>query len=141
MRARLALIVTGLTMAVSLCGAGAASADPQGEAFPVVCENGITYQVTDSGNGAFTPAHDVGSTSTLIPVAFGEFHGTLTDSEGNVIEEFVDPPASKGSSGKQVRATTTSCTFTITETFDDPDLGLVTFTGEGSVTGFVTPVR
>jgi hypothetical protein len=29
----------------------------------------------------------------------------------------------------------------ITDSFEDSDLGVLTFTGEGSVTGFVTPVR
>jgi hypothetical protein len=66
---------------------------------------------------------------------------SLTDGDGNVIEEFVDPPMTKGSSGKQVRATTASCTFTLMDSFDDPDLGSVTFLGEGTVAGFVTPVR
>jgi hypothetical protein len=48
---------------------------------------------------------------------------------------------SKGSSDNQTRATTTACTFTITDSFDDPDLGPLTFTGVGSVTGFITPAR
>jgi hypothetical protein len=141
MRTRSLLVVTGLAIATSLGTAGAASADPQGEAFPVRCDNGVTYQVTINGNGAFTPAHDAASNSILIPTALGEFHGTLTDSDGNLIDEFVDPPVTKGSSGNHARATTTSCGFTITESFDDPELGSVTFTGEGSVSGFITPVR
>jgi len=141
MRARSALAATGLAMAAALSSAGAASADPQGDAIPVACDNGVTYEVVVKGNGAFTPGHDLASTTVLVPTSFGEFHGTVTDSEGNVIDEFVDPPMTKGSSGNQARATTTSCTFTFTEFFDDPDLGPLTFTGEGSVTGFVTPVR
>ena len=141
MRARSALVVMGLAIATSLVGAGAASADPKGESFAVVCDNGITYDVSANGNGAFTPAHDLASTSILVPTAFGEFHGTVTDADGNVIDEFVDPPAAMGSSGNHARATTAACTFTITESFDDPDLGALTFTGTGSVTGFITPVR
>ena len=113
MRIRSALAVTGLPIAASLGSAGAARADP----------------------------HDLASTTILVPTSFGEFHGTVTDSDGNVIDEFVDPPMTKGSSGNQARATTTSCTVTIAEIFDDPVLGTLTFTGEGSVTGFVTPVR
>jgi hypothetical protein len=31
-----------------------------------------------------------------------------------------------------------TCTFTITDSFEDPQLGLLTATVEGSVTGFVT---
>jgi hypothetical protein len=57
------------------------------------------------------------------------------------IDQFTDPPMVKGNSGNLARATTTSCTFTFTDSFEDPDLGLLTFTGDGSVTGFVTPVR
>jgi len=141
MRTRSALLVTGLAIAGSLASAGAASADPPGDPFPVVCDNGVTYEVTLNGNGAFTPAHDLASTTILVPTAFGEFHGTVTDADGNVIDEFVDPPMVKGSSGGHERATTTSCTFSITESFEDPELGPLTFTGEGSVTGFVTPVH
>jgi hypothetical protein len=141
MRIRSALLVTGLAMAAALGGAGTASADPsQGELVPVVCDNGHTYLVAVNGNGLWTPGHDVDSTTMLIPTAFGEFHGVVTDSEGNIIEEFTDPAAAKGRASRP-RATTTSCTFTITETFLDPELGLLTFTGTGSVTGFVTPVR
>jgi len=129
-----------LAIAGSLGGAGAAAADPSGEVVPVVCDNGSTYLVAVNGNGDFTPGHDVASTTILVPTAFGEFHGTVTDSDGNVIDEFVDPAMAKGSSSKQ-RATTTSCTFTFTDSFEDPDLGMLTFTGTGSVTGFVTPVH
>jgi len=141
MRTRSALLVTGVAIATSLVGASAASADPKGETFPVVCDNGVTCEVTINGNGEFTPAHDSASNSILVPTAFGELHGTITDANGNVIDEFVDPAAFKGSSDNQTRATTTACTFTITDSFDDPDLGPVTFTGVGSVTGFITPVR
>jgi hypothetical protein len=142
MRTRSALVVAGLVIAASLGSAVSASADPhRGDVVPVVCDNGVTYEVAVNGNGAFTPAHDLASTTILVPTAFGEFRGTVTDSDGNVIDEFVDPPMTKGSSGNHARATTTSCTYTITDSFDDPELGLLTFTGEGSVTGFVTPVH
>jgi hypothetical protein len=76
-----------------------------------------------------------------VPTAFGEFHGTVTDSDGNVIDEFVDPPMTKGNSGNHALATTASCTYSVSDSFEDPELGLLTFAGEGSVTGFVTPVR
>jgi hypothetical protein len=143
MRARSALAVAGLAVAATLGTASGASADPsKGDVgIPVVCDNGITYVIAANGNGAFTPAHDMASTTMLIPTSFGEFHGTITDSDGNVIDSFTDPPMTKGNSGNHARATTTSCGYTITDTFEDPDLGTLTFTGEGSVTGFVTPVR
>ena len=141
MRGRAALIVAGLVIASSIASAGAVSADPKGEVVPLVCDNGVTYQVAVNGNGEFSPGHDLASTSVLVPTAFGEFHGTVTDSAGNVVDEFTDPAITKGSSGDQARATTTTCTFTVTDTFQDPELGPLTFTAEGSVTAFVTPVR
>lgn len=141
MRARAAFAIAGLVVVSSFVSAGAASADPQGEPISLECDNGISYQVTVNGNGAFTPGHDLASTSVLVPTFFGELHGTVTDSSGNVIEEFVDPPMVKGNSGGHPRATTTSCTFTINQSFEEPDLGLLFFSGQGSLTGFVTPVR
>ena len=140
-KARLRDALKGIARATRGSGAGAASADPKGEVVPLVCDNGSTYEVAVMGNGPFTPGHDLASTSVLVPTAFGEFHGTVTDSAGNVIDEFTAPAMTKGSSGDQARATTTSCTFTVTDTFEDPELGLLTFTGTGSVTGFVTPVH
>jgi hypothetical protein len=135
------LLVAGAALTASLTGMGVAAADPHGQEILIACDNGVTYHASINGNGAWSPAHDLASTKVLIPVALGEFHGTLTDASGTVIDEFTDPAMTKGSSGKQARATTTSCTFTIDDTFQDPDLGTVTFHGEGTVTGFVTPVR
>lgn len=117
-----------------------ASADPNGESLSVACDNGVTYEVVVNGNGDFTPAHDLASTSMLVPTWFGPFHGVVTDSEGTVVDEFTDPAQSKGASTRD-RRTSTTCTFAIEETFDDPDLGTLTFTGSGTVAGFVTPVR
>ena len=132
--------VAALGVAVSVCLAAPASADPKGEPIPVTCENGVTYMVTVNGNGAWTPAHDANSTSILIPTSFSGFHGEVTDSTGTVIDSFDEPASARGSSSK-ARATTTSCTFEIVEHFTDPELGELTFTGSGGVTGFITPVR
>jgi hypothetical protein len=130
-----------LGLATALCLAAPASADPKGNPFPVVCENGVTYMVTVNGNGNWTPAHDSNSTSILVPTSFSGLHGELTDSTGTVLDTFDDPPAAKGMSGKQARATTTSCTFEIIEHFTDPELGELTSTVTGGVTGFITPVH
>jgi hypothetical protein len=143
------IVAVGASMivgAVVVSGAGTAHADPINSPnafgpFPVVCDNGVTYQVVGIGNGAFTPAHDVNSTSTLIPTAFGPFHGVVMDLEGNVLDEFTDPAQVKGSSTKD-RATSTSCTFTVEFTDFVPEFGeVVQFVGTGTVEGFVTPVR
>ena len=140
MKARIASVAAGVGFVVPFAGAGIAAADPpRGDIFPLDCDNGSTYQVIVTGNGEFTPAHNLANTSMLIPTAFGEFHATLSDSEGNVIEEETQPPAIKGNSGNHQRATTATCTFTLTDSFEDPALGTLTFTVEGSVTGFVTP--
>ena len=133
-----AAVALGVAAALSI--AAPAAADPKGETIPLVCDNGVTYAVTVNGNGVFTPGHDADSKSLLVPTSFGEFHGVVTDSTGTVLDEFTDPAVSKGSSTKP-RGTSISCTYTIVEQFEDPELGLLTFTGSGSVEGFVTPAR
>jgi hypothetical protein len=130
---RVAFVAVAAGVAVIGVG-GAAAADPMGEAFPVVCDNGVTYQVVVAGNGQFTPAHDVASNSILVPTAFGETTFTVTDPEGNVTTE-TTPPVSKGSASPPL-ATTTSCTFHVEGSEDG-----FTFVLVGSVTGFVSPVR
>jgi len=133
------VLLSGTALALTGIAPGVAD-PPNGFHVPLVCDDGASYDVVTNGNGAFTPAHDTASTRTFIPTAFGEFHGTVTDSSGTVIDKFTDPAIAKGSSDK-ARRTSIACTFSVTETFDDPDLGLITFHGEGSVTGFTTPAR
>lgn len=119
-----------------------AQADPHGDTFDLDCDNGSSYTVTASGNGAFTPALDADSNTVFVPTSFGEFHGVVTNADTDeVIDEFTDPPAVKGSSGKD-RATTVDCTFTFTGEEFVPELGFtIHFEGSGSVTGFSTPAR
>jgi hypothetical protein len=57
-----------------------------------------------------------------------------------VVDGFTDPAMVKGRSGSQLRATSTSCTFTSDDTFEDPDLGPLHVHVEGSVVGFATPL-
>jgi hypothetical protein len=139
-RFTLSTFAAGLALAV----AAPATADPthgeNGEPFTIVCDNGHSYEAVGNGNGDFTPAHDLNSNTVLVPTSFGEFHGTVTDEQGTVIEEFTEEAGAKGNSTRN-RKTSTSCTFSFHGTFDDPDLGLVTFDGTGSVVGFVTPAR
>jgi len=140
--ARLVLPLSGLAL---VAAAGPVAADPvnapEATHVPLTCDNGHTYDAVVNGDGDFSPAHDLNSNKMLVPTSFGEFTGTITDSEGNVLDSFTDPPSSKGQSGKKHRKTATSCTFTFGETFEDPELGTLTFSGAGSVTGFVTPAR
>ncbi len=133
------LVAGGLMLAAAAAAAAApANADPQkGELIPVDCDNGKSYTLAVNGNGEFTPGHDVDSTSMLVPVAFGSFTGTLTDSQGNVVETFTDPGVGKGQSGKNAKNTVT-CTVEFSVTFVE-DGETFTFTGSGTVTGVITP--
>ena len=127
--------VIAVAAGATMVGAGGvALADPGGQPFPVVCDNGVTYQVVVAGNGQFTPAHDVATTTVLVPTAFGEITVTVTDPDGNVTTE-TDPAVNKGSASRP-RATTTTCTFHIEDSQDGFSVVV-----DGSVTGFVTPAR
>jgi hypothetical protein len=131
-----------LLAATPLALATPARADPGGDTFQLDCDNGSSYTVTASGEGAFTPAFDADSNTVFIPTSFGEFNAVVTNAEtGEVIDGFSEPPAVKGSSGK-ARATTLNCTFTFSGDEYVPELGFtIHFEGTGSVTGFSTPVR
>lgn len=143
---RVARAVGGAAVLAGVLGGGivAASADPT-RGFPVSlsCDDGNSYDLVVSGNGEFTPGHDVDSNSILVPTGFGEFHGVLRDDEGNIVDEFVDPAVSKGQSGKN-KGDLVECTFSFVEVSDGSDPEFPegwTFSGEGSVIAFVTPSR
>jgi len=130
-------------LAALFATAQVASADPINAPgaiqISVSCDNGHVYSVVVNGNGSWSPAHDLNSTTTLVPLAFGEQVFTVTDASGNVIEQATAPPSTKGSgTSNGTRTTKTSCTFSGSQT--DPESGN-TFTITGSVTGFVTPAR
>lgn len=129
-----------LGLAAAVAVAAPAAADPKGQLIPLSCDNGSDYVIAVNGNGDFTPGHDVDSTSVLVPTAFGEFHAVVTDESGAVIDEFSEPGIAKGRSTKD-RRTSTTCSFAFSDQFMDPDLGLLTFTVSGTVSGFITPVR
>jgi hypothetical protein len=96
--------------------------------------------VTKSGNSnvqTFSPAHDIASTSVLVPTSFGASTGTFTDSSRTVVDGFTDPPATKGNS-QGAGSTPINCTYTFSNTFTvsqsggDLPPGTYTFTGSGS---------
>ena len=122
-------------------GVGTASADPKASATELTCD-GTTYEVVIAGNGNWTPAHDSNSNVVFIPTWFGDFHGTVRDAEGNVVDEFVEEADSpKGQSAKR-KGDILDCTFSFIEVSDgsDPEFPEgYTFTGEGEVRGFATP--
>lgn len=114
---------------------GAAGADPKGEAIPLECDNGKSYNVNVNGNGQFTPGLVDDGTAVLVPVAFGTFSYTVTDAAGNVVESGSEPGGAKGRSAKGVKDAVT-CTFSFSGTEDG-----FTFEGSGSVIARITPSR
>jgi hypothetical protein len=131
-----------LLAAAPLALAAPAHADPQGDSFALVCDNGSAYTVTANGNGDFTPALDTESNTVFVPTSFGEFHGTVTNAEtGELIDTFTEPGGMKGKSERS-RATSVHCTFSFSGDEFDPDLGItIHFEASGTVTGFATPVH
>lgn len=142
-RLRRAGLLVG-TVCAALVVPGVANADPltpRSDTFELVC-GGETYEVVVAGNGLFTPAHDVDSTTVFVPTTFGETHITVrTAGSGEVIGEFTDPAVWKGRATKD-RGTSASCTYSFVFEFYDEELGeLLLVTVNGSVEGFSTPAR
>ena len=140
MRAKVAGAFFTLGMASTLLGGGA-GADPKADVFPLVCDNGHTYQASANGNGEFTPAHDNGGTAVFVPVSFGPFTGTIRNAQGQVVDTFTEPASAKGQSAKGLKDPVT-CTFSFTEVSDgsDPEFPAgYTFSGSGSAVVRLTP--
>lgn len=116
---------------------------PNSDIVELECDNGQTYEVVVSGGGEFTPGHVVGSNAMLIPVAFGPITFTAVPSGDTAI---VEPPSTKGQSGKNRDLTTCSFQFGFPvgpeeiEEFGLPE-GTTSVQGEGTVTVFITPAR
>ena len=91
--------------------------------------SGHTVMVVVNGNGEFTPAHVIGSTSMFIPTAFN-ITFTFTPTGGN-------PMSETDTSSKAAPITpTTTCTIPLQTLFSGPE---GTATIQGTVTGFFTP--
>ena len=93
---------TAVLAAVLWIGVGTAAADPTGPVTELTCE-GTTYETVVAGNGNWTPAHDSDSNVMFIPTWFGDFHGTVLDAQGNVVDDFVeegDSPRAKVPRGR-----------------------------------------
>ena len=125
----------GIIIAIATIGALAlvqgAMADPvnakNGLVFPASCDNGQSYQVSVNGNGEFTPAHILGSTSIFVPEAFNiTFAFTPT---GGPTESETDTSAKHN-----VHGDVTTCSIDFTQTFPEGSIHLF-----GTVTGFFTP--
>ena len=123
------------TAAVAAAGALAlvqgAGADPTNAKSALIvdltCDNGQSYQVAVNGDGEFTPAHVIGSSSVFIPQAFN-----LTFSftpPGGPTESETDT-----SSKRNVHGNLTTCSIDFTQ--ETPE---GTFSLSGTATGFFTP--
>lgn len=111
-----------------------ASADPSNAKnagfFTAVCGS-TQLQVVVNGNGTFSPAHVVGSTSVFIPTAF-DLTSTFTPSGGGAPEVETET-----SSKAQTPTNAVTCQLPAAlNTFTFPE---GTFVLSGTVTGFFTP--
>ena len=111
--------------------APAASADPlkakNSLAFPATCDNGQTVQVVVNGNGAFSPAHVVGTTAVFVPQAF-DLTFEFTPPGGPTQTE-TDTASKHNLHGDLV-----TCSVDTTQSFPFGTLHLF-----GTATGFFTP--
>ena len=134
---RRAFFLLAVAALVTMGIASGAAADPKGDTFELVCDNGQTYELSAPPPDArWTPGLDVDSNLVFTPVAFGETHFELFDSQGNLLFEETEPPeAKKGRmSGRQLM----DCSYTAMFEFVDPDLGDVVARVSGDVTAAVT---
>ena len=151
-RAAVALTASvGLSAAV-VANAGAAPMGAKNASpISISCDNNQTYSAVVNGghnnsHQTFNPAHDINSTSVLVPTAFGTATTTLTNSSNQVVDTSTTPAATKGNS--QGGGTPLNCTYAISFTFTTPSSftlpdGTVVLPGTytqsitGTVTGFI----
>jgi len=127
-----------LLLVLVACGALAAMAiAPTAGADPTNAKNSLqlqavcgtqTFNVVVNGNGEFTPAHLIDSTSVFIPTAF-DITFTFTPTGGSTMTE----------TDTSAKAAPLQNTITCTIPFQSFTSPFGTFTIEGSVTGFLTP--
>lgn len=131
MKRRLFVLVAGCALAAALI-APTAGADPtnakNSQQLQAVC-GAETFNVVVNGNGEFTPAHLIGSTSVFIPTAF-EITFTFTPTGGSTMTE-----TDTSAKAAPLQDITINCTIPF-QSFTSP---FGTFTIEGTVTGFLTP--
>jgi len=127
-----------LVTAAACLAFAAAAAAPMAAADPTNAKNatqitamcgGSPITVVVNGNGEFTPAHDLHSTSVFIPTAF-DITFTFTPTGGSPMSE-----TDMSAKAAPIAATTT-CTIPLQTIFSGPE-GIATI--EGTVTGFFTP--
>jgi hypothetical protein len=123
-----AALFAAATVAVGAIGAPVNA--PNVAAITLNCPSGSVTGVINLVRGEFTPAHATGSNTVLIPIAFGEFTGTATDADGNVLFIVDEPPLAKGSAAPE-NGELVECTGVI-----ELDVPGGHFSGSSTVTGF-----
>ena len=130
MKRHLFVLVAGGALAAALI-APTAGADPtnakNAQLIQAVCGTD-TFDVVVNGNGEFTPAHVIGSTSVFVPTAF-DVTFTFTPTGGSTMTE----------TDTSAKAAPIKNTITCAIPFQSFPSPVGTFTIEGSVTGFLTP--
>lgn len=142
MRTPRRIVVATVVAASSLGAFGAtAGADPPGFPIALECTSG-TYSVVVMGNGMFAPGHDTASNAVFHPVAFpGDFHGTILDDEGALVDSFTEPDgAVRGNGGGNKAIDVCTYSFEIAGDGSDPFVAEGhTFVGGGNVNGYWSP--
>jgi hypothetical protein len=116
--------------AVIAPGAGADPTSAKNATHLYAMCSGQKVNVVVIGNGEFTPAHDLASTSVFIPTAFDTTF-TFTPSGGG------EPSSETDTSAKSAPlADTVTCDIPLQTIFSGPE---GTGTIQGTVTGFFTP--
>lgn len=140
--------VLATSAAVIAFSPAASHADPKGGTFTLDCGDDGTYEiVTGNGNGEFTPAMDVNSTTTFVPTSFDGFHFLATAPDGTVLAEDNDDSVvfkGKGNPSDRSPRPKVSCTFGATEVLTEEVDGFpagTTLTFGGDVTGYFSPSK
>jgi hypothetical protein len=126
--------VAAVVLAAALTAGVASGAPVNGAntaAITISCPSDSFSGVVTLVRGEWTPAHSTDSNAVFVPIAFGEFTGTATDADGNVLFTVDLPPLAKGSSVPR-NGELQECTGVID--FDFPGGH---FTGSSTVTGFI----
>jgi hypothetical protein len=126
-------LIAVVVAATMMVGVQVASADPtnakNSQPVTAVCA-GQQVQVVVNGNGKFTPAHFVDSTSVFVPTALDiTFSFTPT---GGTTQTMTQDVAKTGSHANEVTCDIPAAL----NTFTSPE---GTFSLSGTVTGFITP--
>lgn len=108
-------VLTGVTAAavVGLTFWAPAHADPRHAKhvlqLQIGCDNNRAYAAVTNGKGRLVPAHDLTSTTVLVPVAVSDALVTVLDEDLNVLDQWTLPAAAKPGVMKHHRKALTTC--------------------------------